>query len=76
METLKSFPPNDTVTYIGKMRFPSKNEHYYNKTAPTANPSDSEKYKKKNILRNKSIKMPKQNLLVMKWEPPIKINFD
>jgi len=71
-----TFPSNDTIAYLGKKRYPSKNEHYCNKASNTAKSGDSEKYKKKYILRNKKVSAPKQNLLIMKWDPPIRINFD
>ena len=68
--------PNESITYIGSKRYPSKIKHFYNKKTTTANSGDSEKYKKKHILRNKKVSVPKQNLLIMKYQTPIIITFD
>jgi len=65
-----------TVKHLGKRRYSSKVEYYEQCIADTSRPPPVKKYKKVNRLRNKSIKAPRQNLLVMKWDPPIKLTFD
>lgn len=65
-----------TLKYLGKRRYSSKVEYYKQCCADTSRPPPRKKYKKMNRLRDKSIKAPRQNLLVMKWDPPIKICFD
>jgi len=65
-----------TVNHFGKRRYSSKKEYYEQISSTTPRPPPVKKYKKKNILRAKSIKAPRQNLLVMKWDPPIKLTFD
>ena len=77
------FEPNDnakfkgkTVRYLGKRRYPSKNAHYRMLQAPTSHYSDKQKYKKNKNCRAVKVTVPRQNLLIMKWDPPIKITFD
>ena len=65
-----------TVKHLGKRRYSSKVEYYKECCADTSRPPPRKKYKKINRLRDKSIKAPRQNLLVMKWDPPIKLSFD
>jgi len=65
-----------TLKHLGKRRYSSKVEYYKECCADTSRPPPRKKYKKQNRLRNKSIKCPPQNLLVMKWDPPIKLTFD
>lgn len=77
------FSPNDnakfkgkTVRYLGKRRYPAKNAHYRMLQSPTSHYSDKNKYKKNKNPRSVKVTVPKQNLLVMKWDPPIRITFD
>ena len=65
-----------TVKHLGKRRYSSKVEYYKQCCANTSRPPPRKKYKKYNILRDKSIKVPRQNLLVMKWDPPVLLTFD
>ena len=65
-----------TILHLGKRRYSSKVEYYKQCRANTDRPPPRKKYKKQNRLRDKSIKAPRQNLLVMKWDPPIKLSFD
>lgn len=65
-----------TVKHLGKRRYSSKVEYYKQCVANTERGPPRKKYKKQNRLRDKSIKCPRQNLLVMKWDPPIKLSFD
>jgi len=65
-----------TVKHLGKRRYSSKVEYYKQCCADTSRPPPRKKYKKINRLRDKSIKAPPQNLLVMKWDPPILLTFD
>lgn len=65
-----------TVKHFGRRRYSSKVEYYKQCCPNTSRPPPVKKYKKKNILRAKSIKCPEQNLLVMKWDPPILVTFD
>jgi hypothetical protein len=65
-----------TIKHLGKRRYSSKVEYYKQCCANTDRPPPRKKYKKFNRLRDKSIKAPRQNLLVMKWDPPIKLTFD
>jgi hypothetical protein len=67
---------SNTTMYFGKLRYPSKVEYYKQISSKTEKDAVVKKYQKKNILRAKSIKVPRQNLLVMKWDPPIKLTFD
>ena len=67
---------SNTAMYFGKLRYPSKVEYYKQISSATDKDAVVKKYQKKNILRAKSIKVPRQNLLVMKWDPPIKLSFD
>tara|TARA_R100000734_G_C3302373_1_gene92903 strand:- start:607 stop:885 length:279 start_codon:yes stop_codon:yes gene_type:complete len=77
------FQPNDnakfkgkTVRYLGKRRYPSKNAHYRMLQSPTENYGDKNKYRKTKNPRAVKVTVPRQNLLVMKWNPPIRITFD
>jgi len=65
-----------TIAHMGKRRYSSKVEYYESIKNLTDNSSPVKKYKKKHILRASSVKPPPQNLLVMKWDPPIKLSFD
>jgi hypothetical protein len=65
-----------TVKHLGKRRYSSKVEYYKQCCANTSRPPPRKKYKKYYILREKSIKAPRQNLLVMKWDPPFLLTFD
>lgn len=65
-----------TINHMGKRRYSSKVEYYENIKELTNNSPPVKKYQKKYILRDKSIKAPSQQLLVMKWDPPIKLFFD
>ena len=65
-----------TVKHFGKRRYSSKKEYYEQIQGHTPEHPPVKKYQKKNILRAKSVKPPRQNLLVMKWDPPIKLSFD
>ena len=65
-----------TVKHFGKRRYSSKVEYYEQIQGHTPEHPPVKKYQKKNILRAKSVKPPRQNLLVMKWDPPIKLTFD
>ena len=67
---------SNTIKHLGKRRYSSKVEYYKECCADTSRPPPRKKYKKINRLRDKSIKAPRQNLLVMKWDPPIKLTFD
>jgi len=67
---------SNTIKHLGKRRYSSKVEYYKECCANTSRPPPRKKYKKINRLRDKSIKAPRQNLLVMKWDPPIKLTFD
>ena len=67
---------SNTIKHLGKRRYSSKVEYYKQCCANTSRPPPRKKYKKINRLRDKSIKPPRQNLLVMKWDPPIKLCFD
>jgi len=67
---------SNTILHLGKRRYSSKVEYYKQCVANTDRPPHRKKYKKVNRLRDKSIKAPRQNLLVMKWDPPIKLCFD
>jgi hypothetical protein len=64
-----------TINHFGKKRFSSKVEYYEQIKGHTPENPPVKKYQKKNILRDKSVKPPPQNLLVMKWDPPIKLSF-
>ena len=64
-----------TIKHFGRRRYSSKVEYYEQIQGHTPEHPPVKKYKKKNILRAKSVKAPEQNLLVMKWDPPIKITF-
>ena len=65
-----------TVKHFGKIRYSAKIEYYKQISSKTEKDSIVKKYQKKNILRAKSVKPPRQNLLIMKWDPPIKLCFD
>lgn len=67
---------SNTIKHLGMRRYSSKVEYYKQCVANTDRPPPRKKYKKINRLRDKSIKPPRQNLLVMKWDPPIKLCFD
>jgi hypothetical protein len=67
---------SNTIMHLGKRRYSSKVEYYKQCVANTDRPPHRKKYKKVNRLRDKSIKAPRQNLLIMKWDPPIKLCFD
>ncbi len=67
---------SNTVKHLRKRRYSSKVEYYKQCCADTSRPPPRKKYKKINRLRVKSIKAPPQNLLVMKWDPPILLTFD
>ena len=67
---------SNTIKHLGKRRYSSKVEYYKQCCANTSRPPPRKKYKKINRLRDKSIQAPRQNLLVMKWDPPIKLCFD
>ena len=64
-----------TVKHFGKRRYSSKTEYYEQIKNHNPEHPPVKKYQKKNILRAKSVKPPRQNLLVMKWDPPIKLSF-
>jgi len=64
-----------TINHFGKRRYSSKVEYYEQIKGHTPEHQPVKKYQKKNILRDKSVKCPEQNLLVMKWDPPIKLSF-
>jgi hypothetical protein len=65
-----------TIKHFGRRRYSSKVEYYEQIQGHTPEHPPVKKYQKKNILRAKSVKCPEQNLLVMKWDPPIKLSFD